>query len=120
MKRVFEKNEQLLLEDEAEYIGGHSKRLESFDGKLVLTTKKIVFERIVGGVRRRRPEIIFMIDLHEIKELKLAEPGRLAKPVITVVYESDEHKLEQPSFVISSSESWSGALSSIKIGGFAL
>jgi len=120
MRRVFEKNEQLLLEDEAEYIGGHSKVLESLRGKLVLTTKKIVFERIVGGVRHKRPEIIFIIDLPAIKELKLGELGRLAKPVITVVYESDEHKLEQPSFTVSSRESWSSAISSVKIGRFTL
>jgi len=119
MKRVFEKNEQLLLEDEAEYIGGHSKVLESLKGELVLTNRKIIFERMVGGVRHRRPEIIFIINLSEIKELKLGEPGRLAKPVITVVYESEE-KLEQPAFAVSSRESWSSAISTIKIGRFTL
>jgi len=119
MKRVFEKNEQLLLEDEAEYIGGHSKVLESLKGDLVLTNKRILFERIVGGMRHRRPEIIFIINLSEIKELKLGEPGRLAKPVITIVYEF-EGKLEQPAFVVSSRDSWSSAISSIKIGRFTL
>lgn len=117
MKRVFEKNEQLLLEDEAEYIGGHSKVLESLKGKLVLSNRKIILERIVGGVRHKRPEIIFIIDISEIKELKLSESGRLTKPAITVVYEYEE-KLEQPAFTVSSRESWSSAISSIKIGRF--
>ncbi|MGQ9514870.1 MAG: hypothetical protein ACUVTL_07485 [Thermoproteota archaeon] len=120
MKRVLERNEQLLIEDDAEYIGGHSKILEPSKGALVLTNKKMVFERIVGGVRRRRPEIIFIIHLSSVKELKLGEPGRFAKPVVTVVYEAEDRKLEQPSFVVSSRELWSNALGSVKIGGFTL
>jgi hypothetical protein len=118
MKRVLERNEQVLIEDEAEYIGGHSKVLESSKGVLVLTNKKLVFERIVGSVRHRRPEIIFIINLTNAKELKLGEPGRLAKPVITVVYEAEDRKLEQPSFAISSRERWISALETVKIGGF--
>jgi hypothetical protein len=120
MIRIFDKNEQLVLEDEAEYIGGHSKVLEAHRGALVLTNKKVTFERIVGGTRHRRPEIVFIIDLSTVRELKLGEPGRFAKPVITVVYESEDHKLEQPSFVVSSRESWAGVLSSVKLGQFTL
>ncbi|MBO3803182.1 MAG: hypothetical protein JTT11_04815 [Candidatus Brockarchaeota archaeon] len=120
MKRVLERNEELLIEDDAEYIGGSSKVLETSKGVLVLTNKKLVFERIVGGVRHRRPEIIFIINLSSAKELKLGEPGRFAKPVLTVVYEAEDRKLEQPSFAVSSPERWSSVLGTVKIGGFAL
>lgn len=114
--RVMSPEEQVIFEDGARYIGGLSKWPGSAGGRLVLTSKRIYFEGVVGGFRDKRPELFFENTLNNVIEVKVGQVSSLSRPVVTVVYKSSQGALEQPSFQVERPEGWKSALSNVKIG----
>lgn len=117
MERFLSPEERVILEDRSNYIGGCSTWPSKARGSLVLTNKRLYFEGVLGGIREKRPELLFEITLNKIIEVKIGQLSALSKPVLCLVYKTNEGRLEQPSFQIENPDSWRSALSNVKIGG---
>ena len=118
MERYMSPDEKVIFEDKANYIGGCSIWPGPDKGSLVLTNKRLFFEGILGGLREKRPALVFEVTLNKIMEAKVGKLSLLSSPVLSIVYRTNEGKLEQPSFQVDSPDSWKAALSNVKVGGF--
>ena len=88
--RILPDNEDLLYESEADYIGGLSEKEKEIAGQLVLTSSRLSFEYLEGGLFSKRAENLVNYKIPDIIEVKIDKTGFIGKKYLFRISVNDQ------------------------------